>query len=60
MRSMCISCPLLSDGLVATEEWHKAKPIAQTESIHPRSAWKRNSANFVLTEFYEVRIQHYA
>jgi hypothetical protein len=25
---------LLSDGLVATEEGHKAKPSAPTESIH--------------------------
>ena len=33
---------LLSDGLMATEEGHKAKPCAPTESIH-RAAEKNSS-----------------
>jgi hypothetical protein len=34
IRSMCISVPLLSDVLVAGEEWHKVKPRAPTKAIH--------------------------
>jgi hypothetical protein len=37
-------------------ERHAGRLVAP---IHP-SAWKWNSANFALTEFYEVRMQHYA
>jgi hypothetical protein len=28
-------------------------------SLIHRSAWKRNSANFALTEFYEVRLRRH-
>ncbi len=51
------SVELCNEGIIAAEPnaMHHTKGLYCP--IHP-SAWKRNSANFAGTEFYEVRLYH--
>jgi hypothetical protein len=42
----------------SSSTWWRSTRAQPTEPIHP-SAWKGNSANFALPEFYEVRLTAY-
>src|SRR5918993_2270938 len=51
---MGMSCSIIQEGTVTLKTRLQCRPRLSAQALIHRSAWKVNSANFVLTEFSEV------